>query len=228
MPRPRRDARTSRGPVDRGVPLPTRIVVGTDGTRESMGALRMAAALELAASTRVSVVSAVAPAIVPVLPALDMRPLAGVEAARRRMAMIQLRRQVNAVRPKRRWSVSTAIGWPAEIILSLARDVRADMIVVGIGRHRPIDRLLAHETAIAIARRATVPLFAAAPRALALPKHAVAAVDFTPESVHAARLAAQLVGPEGVVTLVHVSPFHTTAERAATWTEVLTPARASI
>lgn len=197
--------------------LPQRIVVGTDGTRESMGALRLAAAFERATEASVNVVTAVETIPTPMIPTASALPVLEVEASRRRVAMTQMRRQVLAVRPTGRWNLSTVIGWPTEAILDLAKDSQADLMIVGIGRHRPIDRLLAHETAVAVARRAKVPLLAAAPRARRRPRHALVAVDFTPESVEAARIAGVLVGEQGRLTLVHVSPFHGREAKAVAW-----------
>jgi len=186
-----------------------------------MGALRVAAALQRESRARVHAITAVEPAPVAAIPSLDLQPPPGLEETRRRAGLQQVRRQYRAVRPARPWSVSSVIGWPTEAILDAAHERKADLIVVGIGRHRPIDRLLAQETAIAIVRRATVPVLAVPPRARKVPRHAVAALDFTASSVEAARGAAALVGPRGSLTLAHVSPFQPSARRdGIAWTEI--------
>ncbi|HEY7394640.1 MAG TPA: universal stress protein [Gemmatimonadaceae bacterium] len=201
--------------------MPVRIVVGSDGTTESMGAIRLAAAIQRASEGRVFAVSAVETVPVPMqLPNVQVQPMPAVEATWRTTALTRLRRQVIAIRRANEWTLSASLGWPVEVILDLATTKKADLIVVGIGRHRPIDRVLASETAIAIVRRSSIPVLAAAPRSRALPRRALAAVDFTSESIEAARLAASIVGAKGHITLAHVSPFNAAEMPAATWTKV--------
>ena len=204
--------------------LPTlarRIITGSDGTEESMGALRLAAALQRENRARVHAMTVVEPIPAAAIPSLDLQPPAGLDETRRRVALQQLRAQCRAARPQRPWSYSSVIGWPMESIVDAAKRRKADLIVVGIGKHRPIDRLLAHETAISIVRHATVPVLAVAPLARKVPRHALVALDFSDSSIEAARAAAALVGPKGTVTLAHVSPFHPSARRdGIAWTEI--------
>jgi nucleotide-binding universal stress UspA family protein len=200
--------------------LPVRIVVGSDGAAQSMGAIRLAAAIQRASDGRVFAISAVETVPVPMMPNVELKPMPTSEATWRRTASTRLRRQMISVPRANTWTVAATLGWPAEAILHLAKTEKADLIVVGIGRHRPIDRLLASETAIAIVRRSPVPVLAAASHARALPGRALAAVDFTSESIEAARLAASIVGPKGHITLAHVSPFNGAEKAAATWAKV--------
>jgi nucleotide-binding universal stress UspA family protein len=214
-------SRSRTAGATRVYPLARRIVTASDGTPESMGALRIAAALQRETGGRVYAITVVEPAPVASIPSLDLQPPPGLEETRRRAALQQLRKQGLAVRASRPWTVSSVIGWPTEAVLEAADSRDADLIVVGIGRHRPIDRLLAHETAIAIVRRSKVPVLAVAPHARKLPRIAVAAVDFTTSSLEAARLAAAMVQPAGKLTLVHVSPFQPGARRdGLAWTEI--------
>lgn len=198
-----------------------RILAASDGTAESLGALRIAAALQRQTNGHIEVVTAIQPLPVASIPALDLQPPPFFDDSRRRMGLASLRRQCRALHPSRAWSFSAVIEWPTEAILEAAARGRSSLVVIGIGRHRPIDRILSHETAIAVVRRATVPVLAVAPRASRLPRHAVAAVDFSDSSIEAARVAAALLAPNGRLTLVHVSPFPQTTRRdGATWNEV--------
>jgi nucleotide-binding universal stress UspA family protein len=119
--------------------------------------------------------------------------------------MEAVRRQLAATRGTRKWPIHAAIGWPADSIVEAARQWRSSLIVVGLGHHGALDRLIGSETAVSISRKAGVPLLAVPEDIRRLPTHAVAAIDFTPSSERAARLAAHVVRAEGVVTLLHAS-----------------------
>ena len=73
---------------------------------------------------------------------------------RRSDVLAGLSDQLREIRGTRTWPRSAVLGWPAEAIVEAAERRAATMIIIGIGRHRPIDRLLAHETAISVIRRA--------------------------------------------------------------------------
>jgi nucleotide-binding universal stress UspA family protein len=81
------------------------------------------------------------------------------------------------------------------------------MILLGAGRHKTLDRVFGGETAIAVMRRAHIPVLAAPPGVHGLPSHALVATDFTSASAAAAECAAGLVGSAGLVSVVHVCAF---------------------
>jgi nucleotide-binding universal stress UspA family protein len=197
------------------------IVVGSDGTEESSGALRIAALLQQKSSAHVEVHSAIAPMPGANLAAFDIVPPPDVDEARRSAALVLLEEQCASIRSKLVWKKSVTVGWPTEVIVDAAERSSASLIVIGIGRHRPIDRLLAAETAVGVVRRATVPVLAVLPRATQLPKYAIAAMDFSDSSIDAAKLAAELLGPGGRMTLAHTVLFPPAPRRDGTsWTEV--------
>jgi nucleotide-binding universal stress UspA family protein len=101
-------------------------------------------------------------------------------------------------------SITVRVGDPAHTIANTARDLGAAVIVVGLGRHRPIDRLLGSETALRIVRLADRPVLAVAGAADALPTRVVVATDFSPSSTRAAEMALPFLGPKPSVSLVHV------------------------
>lgn len=106
-------------------------------------------------------------------------------------------------------------------VLDEARRTGASMIIVGLGTHGAIDRLLRHEPALAVARGTTVPVLAAAPRASHVPRHALIATDFTDSSLRAARLVASLVDPAGAITVVHVQPLANLVRRdGVSWSDI--------
>jgi nucleotide-binding universal stress UspA family protein len=104
------------------------------------------------------------------------------------------------------WPVEIVEGQPARVIADLARARHACMIVLGIGRHSPMDRIFGSETALQVIRLASRPVLAVAPTFARLPQRAVVAVDFSPASVRAAEEALALLGEGGTLTLVHVRP----------------------
>ena len=106
-------------------------------------------------------------------------------------------------------------------VLAAARETGASMIVVGIGTHRAIDRVLRHEPVLAVARGTTIPVLAVARRASRIPRHALVATDFTDASLRSARLVASLVDPGGTITIVHVQPLANLVRRdGVSWSDV--------
>ena len=104
------------------------------------------------------------------------------------------------------WPVEVQLGSPSRLLATEALRRHASIIVMGIGRHNPLDRLFGTETTLATLRESRVPVLAVGPSFPAHPVHAVVGLDFSATSVHAARLAARLVAPNGRLTLVHVRP----------------------
>ena len=104
------------------------------------------------------------------------------------------------------WPVDVQIGSPARLLATEALRRHASVIVMGIGRHNPLDRLFGTETTLATLRESRVPVLAVGLSFPLHPMHAVVGLDFSVASVHAARLAARLVAPNGRLTLMHVRP----------------------
>lgn len=102
------------------------------------------------------------------------------------------------------WPVEIRYGRPADTIAAEASVSDAQLIVMGIGRHRPMDRLLATETTLATVRRATCPVFAVAGRMRHLPRVAVAATDFGQASIRAVQAALPLLADDATLYLLHV------------------------
>jgi len=113
------------------------------------------------------------------------------------------------------WPVDVQLGSPSRALAAEALHRHASVIVMGIGRHNPLDRLFGSETTLATLRASRVPVLAVSANFPAHPTHAVVGLDFSAASVHAARLAARLVAPDGRLTLVHVRPQF--EHRSADW-----------
>jgi nucleotide-binding universal stress UspA family protein len=96
---------------------------------------------------------------------------------------------------------------PPDLIIAAATRWKASIIVLGIGRHNRVDRVFGTETAVAVMRGARIPVLAVPHRMSALPARAVAALDFTPASLAAATLAADLLADDGTLFVAHVCAF---------------------
>ncbi|HEX6537439.1 MAG TPA: universal stress protein [Gemmatimonadaceae bacterium] len=195
-----------------------RILVATLGRVGSDAALRAAAAIAAAHGATVDVLTVLEP-----LPIFDagfvptVIPYEDIERQRRDELLARVRAQVEEIAGAANgWKIALRIGSPAHAIVDAARQPHTLLVVLGIGRHEPADRIFGNETAIRVSRLSSVPVLAVAPGHGALPSRVIAATDFSPSSLRAARAAASLVAPSGTLTLAHVAP---TLEADATLAE---------
>lgn len=116
------------------------------------------------------------------------------------------------------WDVAVAMGSTARTLADEARAIGAAAIVMGLGRHNPLDRLFGAETTLATLRESSVPVLAVGTEFPTAPERVVVGMDFTASSVHAAKLAARLMRDDGRLTLVHVRPrFEQPSAEWQTW-----------
>jgi len=136
---------------------------------------------------------------------VDALPLpASVEDDRQAELVAAVQRELHdTVGPAPDWTIEIVRGEPAGALVHAARRLGAQLLVVGLGRHRPLDRLLAGETTLRVMRRAPCPVLAVPPSFDRLPRTAVAAVDFSPSSVHAAECALPLLDGGATLHLAH-------------------------
>ncbi|MHB1223583.1 MAG: universal stress protein [Gemmatimonadaceae bacterium] len=153
-------------------------------------------------------VVAVSEPVVMYLPELAMTPLIPEMEAEQRARLVDGVTRVVRSDPDgaRSWPIDVVIGSPGRTIARVARERRARMIVMGIGRHAPMDRVFGSETALMTIREADRPVLAVAPGSVGLPRYAVVGMDFSAASVLAAREALALLGEGGTLSLVHVRP----------------------
>jgi len=180
------------------------VLLATHGGDSANGAARVAPLV----AERLGVDLAVAAAIAPV-PAIDygygiaFSAGNGVDAELEQRLRDdvdqQLRRSAAAAR-----GVGILHGTPSIELAAAARASRASMLVVGLGPHQAIDRALGGETALQLVQVASTPVLAVPAGAVSLPRLVVAAIDFTPSSVWAARTAATLLSRGDCLQLVHV------------------------
>jgi len=181
------------------------VLVATDGSPASIGALHLAAALAKEKGTRVEVLGVVEP--VPVFDAGFMVALPEVELYESRQDSLrqEIEDQVEEVTGNRKgWPVTVEAGVPGTRIVKRAEDKGADAILMGIGRHRPVDRVFGTETVLQVIRVSHLPVLAVPQGVRTLPGSAAFAVDFSLFSQKAAQVALSLMQSPWEAHLVHV------------------------
>lgn len=185
-----------------------RILVATDGSHGSFGALRLA--------QRLAERDHLAPRVVTVHPPLvgyGIGPLypvpvpeVGLDRYQAELTRDRVRHEVERVVGKEAaWPIQLEIGPPAPIIARVAIDQQASLILIGLGGHDRADRWLGTETALRVAHLANVPVLAVPGIATELPSRAVVGMDFSEYGLAAARAAAMLLPPDGHLHLLHVT-----------------------
>lgn len=154
--------------------------------------------------------------------ALDAMPsIVGIEAA---MLSPEYRDEVVASLEERirsvlgapaRWRIEFEAGDTGRCIAQHARQIRAELIVVGLRPHSALRRAFVRDTVCDVMHGATTPVLAVRPALRGLPSRIMVATDFSLASMRAAHLARELVGYSGNIDLVYVRPRPTKAEDAA-------------
>ena len=190
------------------LPATGRILVATDGTHDADGAVRVGLALARRDNVRADLFSVVEP-LMRFTP--DGLPVPGdadhlVEITRESCEAALLTQRDRTHPGIREWSFDVAIGPRVETIIANAGQRHASLILLGLGAHGVSARLLQRETALRVIRDASTPVLAVPSHAWGVPHTALAALDFTASSEHAARTALSLLGREGTLYLAHVTP----------------------
>lgn len=103
------------------------------------------------------------------------------------------------------WPVKSLVGDPASTILYEAEMDGAELLVMGIHHHGHFEQALGENTATRVMSKAPMPVLGVRPDTEQLPQRVMVAVDFGRASWEAARLAANIADPGGLVVLVHVA-----------------------
>jgi nucleotide-binding universal stress UspA family protein len=181
------------------------ILVATDGTPAAQGALRFARALRERNGWDVHVLGVVEP--VPVFDAGFMVAIPEVELyeSRRGALRSEIEAQVEEVAGgSTDWPISILAGVPGPRIVGRAKELKAECILLGLGRHGPMDRVFGTETALQVLRVSHIPVLAVPEEVESLPNSAVMGVDFSLFSHRAAKTAIDLLASPWEVHLVHV------------------------
>lgn len=195
--------------ADREVPLGTLVpgrpvLAATDGSGCADGAMSFALGLARARGTSVRLISVVEPT-------LNVQATRArreqIEAERRERRLAEVRAQLSRLaEPYPLDDVVVLEGEAVATIAGAAADGEASLLALGLHSHGIVDRVFRDETALRVARRVRCPLLAVTPTQRGLPHDAVAAVDFSPSSIAAARKTATLLADGGRLRLVHVLP----------------------
>ncbi|HUL04139.1 MAG TPA: universal stress protein [Gemmatimonadales bacterium] len=181
------------------------IIVGVDGSPESLRAAAQAAAIASAAHAQLVAVHAV-----PVIPAFTgvagIEPMPGfspelqLEVSRASRAHIE--RALEKIAPKHELEVQ--VGPAAVVIAEVARRRRAELVVLGGKRHGPLARGLGRSTAHYLVRTLEMPVLIVGESAAPI-THVLAAVDLSPVSLPTAKAAQRIAHLLGArLRLLHV------------------------
>jgi nucleotide-binding universal stress UspA family protein len=196
------------------------ILVATDGTSAGEAAFRAASSIagNLHSTVQVMVVVEPLPVIVPE-PSAVMEPLVAspelLNVVRDRVVA-----QLGKLAPKGfDLRVEVEYGRPSAEIVAKARDRKAQLIVIGLVHHGVVDRILDGDTALEVVRQSHAPVLLAASDWSGSPKTAVFAVDFSSQSMHAARVGLRLLADGATIVLAHSRPIVTVYDGMGMWEE---------
>ena len=186
-------------------PLPSGIVVGVDGSPESVAAFNTAAGIARSRKCALHVVS-----VIPPFAAYHIDP--GVEKAKDDVDDLRVQLRDSALADMMRagdasaeWTHEVVMGRPAKSLVGIAIDRGAEMIVVGRRVHGVMDRITGGETTLQVMRLSSVPVLAV-PSDSDSVNNVVVATDFSPSSERSAKGALDLLGRSGTMHLVYVEP----------------------
>ncbi|MDZ7630018.1 MAG: universal stress protein [Gemmatimonadaceae bacterium] len=187
-----------------------RPLVATDATSAADGAVRLGAALAARDGASLSAISVVEPAPYP-MPVNDLAmsptsiPSAEEAACAARAEAVRAQyARIGLTVPD---DLFVECSVPLSGILFRATARKSDLIILGLGRHKAVDRLFGTETALHAVREADITTLAVPHGMTELPRYAIVGTDFDASSLAAVKAAARLVGPTGRITLVHVDPL---------------------
>lgn len=194
------------------------ILVATDGTSAGDGAFRAASLIAGKSAAKVPVVVVIEP--LPVIvphPSLITQPPAPppdmFSAVRDRVT-----ESIRELAPEGlAWYVEVDYGRPSTQIAKKARDINAQLVVIGLVHHGVVDRVIDGDIALEIVRRSQTPVLLASADWKALPTRAVFAVDFSAQSMRAARVGLRLMGDRSTVILTHVRPIPMVYNGTGSW-----------
>ena len=185
------------------VPPPGGIVVGVDGSAESVAALKVAAGIAASRRCPLHVVSVLLPfKSYKIDPGLD-EPQSQVDALRVQLRETAIRDIMSSVQPDNNWSYEIQMGRPPRVLCTIAELRGADVIVVGLRQHGVMDRILGGETPLQVMRISKLPVLAV-PSGLGEVKKAVVAIDFSSASINAAQTVLRMMGSSGTLYVVYV------------------------
>ena len=193
------------------------IIVATDGAETSRSALEAALHLTYRTGADVRVITVLEP-----LPLVTADYLAFEGLRREDLLALATRQVVEVAGTNSHWNVELYEGEAPDVIARVARESQARAIIVGIGKHELLDRLLGSETALRTLRRSNVPVLAVPPDFNHLPRRVLISTDFSAESVLAGRAALAVFDTISHVSLAHVEPQRDATAAFSAWVPMYT------
>jgi nucleotide-binding universal stress UspA family protein len=196
------------------------LLVATDRTEVSSSALRAAVILNEVVNRGVTVLAVIEPLplIVPE-PTSLLQPLV-ISPELTDIVRSQTAKQLEVAGAKPgSWTIEVEQGRPAEEIAFAARRHFASLVVLGLSHHSMVDRLIDGDTALELLRESDTPVLLASKDFVAAPKLVVIGVDFSPESMEAARASLPFLSPDCAIHLAHVRPSVTIFDGSGLWEE---------
>ncbi|MEX2177496.1 MAG: universal stress protein [Gemmatimonadaceae bacterium] len=193
----------SAGRAARAPKLAQPVLVATDGSTVASGAVTFAKLMAERGDWAPEVVTVLEPVPVSVAELALGAQAVTIHNGYADAVLGRIRTQLRR-RGASEWPVTVEFGSPATAIARLTRERDVRLVVVGLGKHGKLARLMGAETAARVARLSDVPVLAVGGDTSDLLHTAVVALDFGESSARAASEAAALLEPTGRVHLVHV------------------------
>jgi len=193
--------------LHRPAAAPVRILVATRGGL-SDPALGVAEALAHRTGGEVRMLTVHQPRI-PVPPGWRTSRDPRCESADRSLAaalLLRVRSQRRAQERAPRWPVRLEVGDPPRVIADVAAEERAQLVLVGLGREQPSDRVRGSHTASRLALLANAPVLAVAPRLRTLPRTALVLARTAAEENAVVRVLLPLLGGSARLWLARPAP----------------------
>jgi nucleotide-binding universal stress UspA family protein len=191
--------------IDDPPKTPGGIVVGIDGSPESIAAFNAASALATLRDCALHIVSVIPPYGSYHMTADLDESQSEIDSLRINVREVAIRTILETANPSKKPTHEIVTGRAARAIVESAERRGADLIVVGNRHQSPMDRILGGETTLQVIRMASVPVVAVG-RELDPIRSIVVATDFSPSSTRSAQLALSFLGKEGRLYLTHVEP----------------------
>lgn len=191
------------------IPRGVAVLVATDGRPESDAAL--VAGRVLAEGRGPLGVLTVLPLMPIVSPEIQLPVSPDLEQARVDELRTRVTEQVQRVLGDKSVPVELRVGEAGSAIARAVRETDAQLVVVGIGQHRVIDRLFGDETALRLLRVSPVSVLAVAREFSHAPERVVIAMDFSAPSMRAAQAAIDMAADSATLYLAHVGPRESAA-----------------
>lgn len=186
------------------------VLLATDGTDEAVGAVALGAALANARAAVLRMLTVLEPSAYPFPGAeplgasiASVHAQAAVEARLRETVTSQVGAYLGDAAAR---EVHFTRGRVVPTIVAESRAAGAGLILLGLHPHGILERLAGEETALRVARTAGLPVLCVTPSLMKLPRRIIAAVDFSPASVRAAREVLTFAPDGATIVLAHVRP----------------------